>query len=232
MSNLLNKDKSFIFYDDYLHAFDNLKEKLSSAPIIIAPNWTLDFELMCDASDYAVGAVLGQRKNKIFHAIHYASKVLNDAQMNYATTEKELLAIVFALEKFCSYLIRSKIVVFTDHAAIKYLLTKPDSKQRLIRWILLLQEFDLEVRDKKGTENLVADHLSRLVNHEVTQHEKEVLEEFPDEQLMRIHERPWYADLANFKATGFIPEDLNWNQRNFFYRMPIFMFGMNHIFLS
>ena len=168
------------------------------------------------ASDYAVGAVLGQRKNKIFHAIHYASKVLNDAQMNYATTEKELLAIVFALEKFRSYLIGSKIVVFTDHAAIKYLLTKPDSKQRLIRWILLLQEFDLEVRDKKGTENLVADHLSRLVNHEVTQHEKEVLEEFPDEQFMRIQERPWYADLTNFKATRFIPEDLNWNQRRKF----------------
>ena len=85
---------------------------------------------MCDASDYVVGAVLGQRKNKIFHAIHYASKVLNEAQINYATTEKELLAIVYALEKFHSYLIGSKIVVYTDHAAIKYLLTKSDSKPR------------------------------------------------------------------------------------------------------
>ena len=88
---------------------------------------------MCDASDYAGGAVLGQRKEKFFHVIHYASKVLNDAQSNYTTTEKELLAIVYALEKFRSYLIGSKVIVFTDHAAIRYLLTKSDSKPRLIR---------------------------------------------------------------------------------------------------
>nr|KYP31457.1 Retrovirus-related Pol polyprotein from transposon opus [Cajanus cajan]KYP49248.1 Retrovirus-related Pol polyprotein from transposon opus [Cajanus cajan] len=93
---------------------------------------------MCDASDYAIGAVLGQRKEKVFHVIHYASKVLNDTQTNYATTEKELLAIVYALEKFRAYLIGSKIIAFTDHVAIKYLLTKSDSKPRLIRWILLL----------------------------------------------------------------------------------------------
>lgn len=105
---------------------------------------------MCDASEYAVGAVLGQRKTKMFHDIHYASKVLNEAQINYATTKKkELLSIVYALEKFRSYLIGSKVIVYTDHASIKYLLTKPDLKQRLIRWILLLQELDLELRDKK-----------------------------------------------------------------------------------
>jgi len=94
---------------------------------------------MCDASDYAVGSILGQRKNKKFQAIHYASKVLNEAQINYATTEKELLAIVYALDTFRSYLIGSKITAYTDHAAIKYLLTKSDSKPRLIRWMLLLQ---------------------------------------------------------------------------------------------
>ena len=83
---------------------------------------------MCDASDYVVGAILGQRKNKVFHVIHYASKVLNEAQINYATTKKELLAVVYALEKYRSYLIGSKVVVFTDHAAIKYLLVKSDCK--------------------------------------------------------------------------------------------------------
>ena len=89
--------------------------------------------MMCDASDYAIGAVLGQRKGKIFHAIYYASKVLNDAQVNYATTEKEMLAIVYALEKFKSYLVGSKVIIYVDHAAIKYLLNKVDSKPRLIR---------------------------------------------------------------------------------------------------
>ena len=139
MSNLLNKDKSFLFDNECLIAFETLKERLTSVPIITAPNWDLNFELMCDASDYAVGSILGQRKNKKFQAIHYASKVLNEAQINYATTEKELLAIVYALDTFRSYLIGSKITAYTDHAAIKYLLTKSDSKPRLIRWMLLLQ---------------------------------------------------------------------------------------------
>jgi len=106
--------------------------------VITSPDWGQEFELKCDASDYAIGAMLGQRKGRIFHTIYYASKVLNEAQNNYATTEKELLAIVFALEKFRSYLVGSKIVIYIDHAAIKYLLRKADSQPRLIRWILLL----------------------------------------------------------------------------------------------
>jgi len=216
LSNLLNKDKFFLFDNECLNAFETLKERLTSAPIITAPNWDLNFELMCDASDYAVGAVLGQRKNKIFHAMHYASKVLNEAQINYATTEKELLPIVYALENFCSYLIGSMIIVYTDHAAINYLLTKSDSKPRLIRWMLLLQEFDLEIKDKKGTNNLVADHLLRLMKNEVTRNEPEVLEEFPDEKLLAIKERPWFADMVNYKATEFIPEDYTWQQRKKF----------------
>ena len=111
-------------------------------------------EVKCDASDYALGAVVGQRRNKICQVVYYASKTVNKAQQNYTTTEKELCAVVFAFDKFRSYLIGSKVVVFTDYFAFKYLFAKNEAKPRLKRWILLLQEFDLETRDKKGVENL------------------------------------------------------------------------------
>ena len=160
--DLLQKDVPFKFTNDCLSAFNRLKIELISAPIMAKPDWSLPFEIMCDASDFAIGAVLGQRKQNKLHVIYYASKILTKAQLNYATTEKKLLAVVYAFTKFRSYLVASKVIVYTDHAALRYLLAKKDSKPRLIRWILLLQEFDLEIRDKKGTKNHVADHLSRL----------------------------------------------------------------------
>ena len=116
-----------------------------SAPILVVPDWIEPFEIMCDASDYAVGVVLGQRKEKIFKAIYYSSQTLKDAQLNYTTIENEMLAVVFAYDKFRSYIIGSKVTIYTDHVAIHYLFTKKDTKPRLIQWILLLQEFDLEI---------------------------------------------------------------------------------------
>ena len=140
------KDVPFEFDDACLKSFNIPKKSFISAPIIQPLDWSLPFEIMCDASDYAVGAVLGQTKDKKQHAIAYASKTLRGPQLNYATTEKELLAIVFAIDKFRSYLVGAKVIVYTDHAALKYLLTKKYAKPRLIRWILLLQEFDLEIK--------------------------------------------------------------------------------------
>nr|XP_008386324.2 uncharacterized protein LOC103448840 [Malus domestica] len=192
-------------------AFNKLKELLSTAP----PDWSLPFELMCDASDYDVGAVLGQRVNKVPHVIYYASRTLNDAQLNYSTTENELLAVVFALEKFRSYLIETKVIVFSDHAALKYLLTKKDAKPRLIRWILLLQEFDLEIKDKKGSENVVADHLSRFVHSNTEKDLIPLRESFPDEQLFSLKiTDPWYADIINYKVIKKIPDDYTCAQKD------------------
>ena len=136
---------------------------LVSPPIMRSPNWDLPFEIMCDASDYAIGAVLGQREDKKAFVIYYDSKTLDSAQSNYITTEKEFLVVVFSLEKFRSYIVGSHVTIFTDHASLNYLLSKQNTKPRLTRWILLCQEFNLTIKDKKGVENVVADHLSRLV---------------------------------------------------------------------
>nr|GFA31915.1 reverse transcriptase domain-containing protein [Tanacetum cinerariifolium] len=298
MTHLLEKNSPFIFSNECIQAFRTLKEKLTEASILIAPNWDQPFELMCDASDYAIGAVLGQRVEKHFRRIHYASKTMNQAKTNYTTTEKEMLAFVYAFEKFrsylimnksiqnlkrqtdrssdsyssklgsairahvrCqrfavgavlgqrtekhfrpihfarktmnqaktnytttekemlavvyafkkfrSYLIMNKSIVYTDHSALKYLFAKKDVKARLLRWILLLQEFDFKVIDTRGAENYAADHLSRLENpYENTFDPKEIKETFPLESLNKVAHKdpstPWFADLANYHAGNFI----------------------------
>ncbi|GJS30334.1 reverse transcriptase domain-containing protein [Tanacetum coccineum] len=160
LTKLLEKDTPFEFDDECQKTFELLKEKLTCAPVIVSPNWNLPFELMCDASDFAVGAVLGQKDGKNFHPIYFASKTLNPAQQKYTVTKKELMAVVFAFDKFRSYLILSKPIVHTDHSILKHLFKKQDAKPCLIHWILLLQEFDIEIKDIKGTENVAADHLS------------------------------------------------------------------------
>ncbi|GJX59399.1 reverse transcriptase domain-containing protein [Tanacetum coccineum] len=149
MTHLLDKETPFVFSKEYVEAFNALKKKFTEASILVAPDWDLPFEIMCDASDFAVGAVLGQRKTKHFQPIHYASKTMTDAQAHYTTTEKELLAIVYAFEKFWPYLVLSKSIVYSDHSALKYLLAKQVAKPRLLRWVLLLQEFNFTIRDKK-----------------------------------------------------------------------------------
>ncbi|XP_016195449.1 uncharacterized protein LOC107636457 [Arachis ipaensis] len=117
-----------------MEAFDKIKIALTQAPIVRGPDWSRPFKIMCDASNYVIGVALAQREGKNPYVIAYASKTLDGAQSNYTTTEKELLAIVFTLDKFRAYLLGSKVVVYSDHAALKYLLAKKESKPRLIRW--------------------------------------------------------------------------------------------------
>nr|GEY69190.1 hypothetical protein [Tanacetum cinerariifolium] len=212
MTHLLDKNSPFIFSNECIQAFRTLKEKLTEAPILIASNWDQPFELMCDASDFAVGAVLGQRVEKHFRPIHYASKTMTQAETNYTTTEKEMLAVVYAFEKFRSYLIMNKSIIYTDHSALKYLFAKKDAKARFLRWILLLQEFEFKVIDTKGAENYVADHLSRLENlYENIFDLKEINETFPLESLNKVAHQdpstPWFTDFANYRARKFIIKD-------------------------
>ena len=162
LCRLLEKDAKFDFDESCISTFEEIKSRLVSAPIMLTPDWNNEFEIMCDVNDYAMGAVLGQRTENIFKVIYYASKTFNEAQENYSTTEKEMLAMVFACEKSMPYILGSHVVIHTDHAVIKYLMAKKDAKPRLIRWVLLLQEFDLEINDKKGNGNVIVDHLSRL----------------------------------------------------------------------
>ncbi|GJW16676.1 reverse transcriptase domain-containing protein [Tanacetum coccineum] len=224
MTHLLEKNTPFIFSEECIQAFQTLKKKLTEAPILIAPNWDQPFELMCDASDYAIGAVLGQRIEKHFRPIHYASKTMTEAETNYTTTEKEMLAVVYAFEKFRSYLIMNKSVVYTDHSALKYLFNKKDAKARLLRWVLLLQEFDFKVIDTKGAENYAADHLSRLENpYENVFDPKEINETFPLETLNTVtsHDNqstPWFADIANYHAGNFLIKGISTQQKRKFFK--------------
>src|SRR4051812_45208636 len=136
---------------------------------------------MCDASDFAVGAILGQRVDKKLNVIHHASKTLDSAQKNYATTEKEFLAVLFACDKLRQYIVDSKVIIHTEHTVVKYLMEKKDAKPRLIRWVLILQEFGLYIVGRKGADNLMADNLSRM---EYIPHDPiPVNDKFPDEQL-------------------------------------------------
>ena len=133
--------------------------------------------------------------------VYYASKTLNEVQRNYITTEEELLVVIYALDKFQAYLVGSDIVIFTGQSALKYLLTKKDAKVRLIRWVLVLQEFNPQIKDKTGVENVVADHLSRLTIAHNT-HSPPINDEFPEESLLLIESAPWYAHITNFLAIG------------------------------
>nr|GEU69182.1 reverse transcriptase domain-containing protein [Tanacetum cinerariifolium] len=199
MTHLLEKETPFVFSKECVDAFNILKKKLTETPILVVPDWNLPFELMCDASDFAIDA----------------------AQIHYTTTEKEMLAVVYAFGKFRPYLVLSKSIVYTDHSVLKYLLSKQDAKPRLLWWVLLLQEFDITIRDKKGSENLAADHLSRLENpHKDVLENKDINENFPLETLGSLSSgsTPWFADIANFHAGNFIKKGLTSQQKKKFFK--------------
>ncbi|XP_073121502.1 uncharacterized protein [Henckelia pumila] len=173
-------------------AFEKIKTALITSPIMVVQDWKEPFKLMCDASDYAVGAVLGQRREKMFRAIYYFSRTMDAAQQNYTTTEKEMLAVVFSFDKF---------------------------------------QFDFEIKDKKGSENQVADHLSRLELKDVKE-EESIKELFSDEQIFQVSSSiPWFADIANFLSCGAMPPELNQHQKKkFFHDVKFYLWDDPYVF--
>nr|GEV39527.1 reverse transcriptase domain-containing protein [Tanacetum cinerariifolium] len=224
MTRLLEKETLFLSSKECVEDFQTLKRKLTEPPILISPDWDIPFELMCDASDFAIGAVLGQCQEKHFRPIQYASKTMTEAESNYTTTKKEMLAVVYAFEKFRSYLIMTKSIVYTNHFALTYLFAKKESKDRLLRSVLLLQEFTFKVIDIKRAENLAADHLCRPENpHQNVLDSKEINESFPLEALNLISTRgnsstSWFADFANYHAGKFVVKGMSFQQKNKFFK--------------
>ena len=149
LASLLCKEKDFIIEEEGKHVFIQLKQSLVEASILQSPNWDLPFQIMFDASDFAVGTVLGQWIDKKPTAICYASKMLADSILNYTTMKNEFLAVVFALEKFRPYVLGRKIIVYTDHVALKYLLTKKEAKPQLIQRVLLLQDLIWRLKTRR-----------------------------------------------------------------------------------
>ncbi|GKE04393.1 reverse transcriptase domain-containing protein [Tanacetum coccineum] len=187
--------RSFLGYADFYRRFIQDFYKIARPMTHLLEKDTPFFELMCDASDYAVGAVLGQRKDKYFRPIHYASKTLSNAQTNYTVIEKELLAVVYAFEKFRSYLVLSKTI-----------------------------EFTIEIRDKKGAENLATGHLSRLENpYQGDRVEMEINDNFPHESLSMISFNPdnkpsWFADIANYLVGNVLVKGMSSQQKKKFFK--------------
>ncbi|GJZ80944.1 reverse transcriptase domain-containing protein [Tanacetum coccineum] len=209
VQDVLQDDVRAFMWNEYYYFLDGFSGffQIPIAPedqektTFTCPSWTFAND---ECPDFAVGAILGQRIDGKFKPIYYASKTLNNAQEHYTTTEKELLAVVFSFDKFRPYLVLSKTIVYTDHSALKYLFSKQDTKPRFIRWVLLLQGFDIEIKDKRGAENLAVDHLSRLENPDLgTFTKEEIADEFPDEHLMVLktkinNNEPWKVYKSGF----------------------------------
>eukprot|EP00253_Pinus_taeda_P024635 PITA_24635 len=187
-----------------------LKHQLSIAPILRGPDWALPFHISFDASDTAIGAILGQEENSLPYAIYFISKNMTPAELNYTVIEKEFLAVIYAINKFRHYITGYTTFVHTDHSAIKYLMNKSVTNARVTRWLLLLQEFDITIVDRPGKENVVADILSRLKTNENIP----IDDSFPVEYLFAISAHsPWYADIANYLVAGKLPSHLSHREK-------------------
>eukprot|EP00253_Pinus_taeda_P005470 PITA_05470 len=187
----LTSNIDFLWTEKCERAFNDLKKLVSTAPVLWGPNWDLPFQISSDASDTAIRAVLGQEEDRKPYAIYYISKNLSPTELNYTVTEKEFLVVIHAINKFRHYITGYPIILYTDLSAIKYLANKPITNGRITRWMILLQEFDITIKDQLGKENPVADFLSRMPKPVDA---AAVEDQFPDEHLFVVAvQTPWTA---------------------------------------
>ena len=212
MEKKLKKDIKFEWTQECQESLDILKEKMATAPILVFPDWSKEFHVHVDASFIDLGIVLAQSvEGNIDQTIAFASRKLSTAEKNYTMTEREGLAMVYALQKFRHYLLGSHFKMFTDHSALKYLVSKPVLGGRICRWLILFQEYDFEIIVKPGRLNLGPNHLSRLESGEEPTNLDESL---PDAQLFAIQMvDDYFQDIVQYLSTEFAPSEMSTQQK-------------------
>jgi hypothetical protein len=207
----LNGNVEFQWTDKCNVAFVGLKSMISTAWVLRGLNWKIPFHISTDASDIAIGVFLGQEEDKKTYVIHFISNNLTLTESNYTVTEKSFLVVIHAINKFHHYITGYPIILYTSYSAIKYLDNKPITNGRVTRWLLLLQEFDITIKDRPERENFVADFMSRIpkIDYSLT-----VEDQFSDEHLFVVTTKPpWYADVENYLETRKLPAHLSSRER-------------------
>jgi hypothetical protein len=212
----LTGNEKFQWSDKCDVAFGGLKKMISTAPVLRGPNWKIPFHISTDASDISIGDALGQEEEKKPYSIYFISKNLTPTKSNYTVTKKEFLAVIHAIIKFRHYITSYPVILYTDHSTIKYLSNKPITNGRITRWLLLLQEFDITIKDRPERENLVIDFLSRIPKKDdfLT-----VEDHFPEKHLFDVTTKTsWYADVANYLVAGKLPAHLSSRERKLIFQ--------------
>jgi hypothetical protein len=204
MENLLKKFCQFQWSEEFSQSFDTLKQKMVIAPILVFPDWSKEFHVHVDASSIVLGAVLAQPGvGDIDHPLAFSSRNLSTTEINYTTTEREGLAMVYALQKFRHYVLGGNFKMFTDQSALKYLFNNLVFGCIICRWILLFQEYDFDIVVKPGRMNKGPDQLSRLEHGEEPTNLEDTL---PDVQLLEIIKvDDHFTEIVQFLSTGMAP---------------------------
>jgi hypothetical protein len=192
-------------------AFVGLNKLISATPVLRGANWKIPFHISTNASYISIGVVLGHEVDKKPYTIYFISKNLNPIELNYTVIEKDILVVIHAINKFRHYITGYPIILYTDHSAIRYLANKPITNGRVTRWLLLLQEFDITIKDRPGRENLIANFLSHIpkIDNSLTDEDR-----FPDEHLFVVTTKPpWYADVENYLAARRLPAHISSRER-------------------